>query len=181
MDKRFLYLILVIAIILVVVLAYQDSGKINNNGLVDKINATPTLSLEMTPAPTQPINNINQPAAQASQAAVVELEGGLKVQDLAVGTGKEAKAEDTIAVNYVGYLENGQKFDSSYDRKKPFILQVGVGQVIKGWDLGIIGMKEGGKRRLFIPSALGYGEQGAGNVIPPNANLIFDVELLSIK
>lgn len=105
----------------------------------------------------------------------------LKIEDLTVGTGPVAKAGDTVEVNYLGTLENGTKFDSSYDRNQTFSTQIGVGQVIKGWDQGIPGMKVGGKRRLTIPSTLGYGSQGAGNLIPPNATLIFEVELVAVK
>jgi len=159
---------------------------------MDKLNATPTPAIGVSPVvspqvqqsqnPSTPLVNQNSPAQNSSPSAIVELEGGVKIQELTVGTGTEVKSGDTIAVNYIGYLENGQKFDSSYDRNKPFIVQIGAGQVIKGWDIGIIGMKEGGKRRIYIPSALAYGDQGAGNgLIPPNANLIFDVELLSVK
>ncbi|MCX6726997.1 MAG: FKBP-type peptidyl-prolyl cis-trans isomerase [Candidatus Shapirobacteria bacterium] len=105
----------------------------------------------------------------------------LKIEDLVIGTGAEVKSGDTIEMNYVGTLVDGTKFDSSYDRGVPFETQIGVGQVIKGWDQGVPGMKVGGKRRLLIPSALAYGAQGAGGVIPPNADLIFEVELVSIK
>lgn len=188
MDKRFLYLILVIVIILVVILAYQDSKK-QSPSLLDKLNATPTPAIDVTPVVSQPQQNLTNPSnnqnptsQSSSPSAVIELEEGVKIQELVIGSGREVKSEDTIAVNYIGYLENGQKFDSSYDRNKPFPVQIGVGQVIPGWDIGIIGMKEGGKRRIFIPSNLAYGEQGAGNgLIPPNANLVFDVELLSVK
>ncbi len=106
---------------------------------------------------------------------------GLKIEDLKVGTGSAVKAGDTIKIHYLGTLENGKKFDSSYDRGEPFQTQIGVGQVIKGWDQGVIGMQIGGKRKLTIPSDLAYGERGAGGVIPPNATLIFELELLEIK
>lgn len=105
----------------------------------------------------------------------------LQLQDVKVGTGSAVKAGDTISIHYTGMLTNGQKFDSSLDSGKPFEVQIGVGKVIKGWDEGVIGMKVGGQRRLIIPPDLGYGAQGAGNVIPPNATLVFDLELLSIK
>lgn len=105
----------------------------------------------------------------------------LKIEDLKIGTGSAVKSGDTIKINYSGTLQDGTKFDSSYDRSDPFQTQIGVGRVIKGWDEGLIGMKVGGKRRLTIPPDLGYGAQGAGGVIPPNATLIFDLELLEIK
>ena len=105
---------------------------------------------------------------------------GLKYTDLKAGTGTEAKSGDVVEVHYTGWLENGTKFDSSLDRGRPFKFKLGAGQVIKGWDQGVAGMKVGGKRKLTIPADLGYGRQGAGGVIPPGATLIFDVELLSV-
>lgn len=107
--------------------------------------------------------------------------GKLIIEDLKVGEGKEAKSGDSVVMHYIGTLVDGTKFDSSYDRGEPFTTQIGVGQVIKGWDLGVPGMKIGGKRKLTIPSDLAYGERGAGAVIGPNATLIFEVELLDIK
>ncbi len=105
----------------------------------------------------------------------------LKIEDIKVGTGAEVKSGDTVAIHYTGTLTDGTKFDSSVDRGQPFVTQIGVGRVIKGWDLGVVGMKVGGKRKLYIPSSMAYGEMGAGGVIGPNADLIFDVELLEIK
>jgi len=106
---------------------------------------------------------------------------GLKYVDDTVGAGTEAKAGNTVDVHYTGWLTNGTKFDSSKDRGKPFSFKLGAGQVIKGWDEGVAGMKEGGKRTLTIPPELGYGARGAGGVIPPNAELKFEVELLKVK
>ena len=105
---------------------------------------------------------------------------GLKITDLLVGDGEEATSGATVSVNYRGTLENGDEFDSSYGRS-PFSFPLGAGRVIKGWDEGVAGMKVGGKRRLVIPPDLGYGSRGAGNVIPPNATLVFEVELLEIQ
>ena len=104
----------------------------------------------------------------------------LKAEVLKKGTGQEAKEGDKATVHYAGFLEDGTKFDSSIDRGQPFQFTLGAGQVIQGWDLGVLGMKIGEIRRLYIPSAYGYGEQGAGNSIPPNANLIFEAELLRL-
>jgi FKBP-type peptidyl-prolyl cis-trans isomerase FkpA len=106
---------------------------------------------------------------------------GLKYVDLQEGTGEAAKAGQTVSVHYTGWLENGTKFDSSHDRKQPFGFPLGAGHVIRGWDEGVQGMKIGGKRKLTIPASLGYGARGAGGVIPPNATLIFEVELLGVK
>ena len=105
----------------------------------------------------------------------------LKYEDLQTGTGEEAKAGQTVSVHYTGWLENGTKFDSSQDRNQPFRFPLGAGHVIRGWDEGVAGMKVGGKRRLTIPAELGYGARGAGGVIPPNATLEFEVELLGVK
>jgi FKBP-type peptidyl-prolyl cis-trans isomerase len=111
----------------------------------------------------------------------IETKSGLKYQDLKVGTGDAAKKGNTIEVHYTGWLaKDKKKFDSSHDRKKPFSFELGAGRVIKGWDEGVAGMKVGGKRKLMIPAKLGYGARGAGDVIPPDADLIFEVELLKI-
>ena len=106
---------------------------------------------------------------------------GVEIEILKEGTGAIAKKGDTVSVHYVGVLENGTKFDSSVDRGTPFEFSLGAGQVIPGWDIGVEGMKIGEARKLTIPSELAYGPNGAGNVIPPNATLIFEVQLLGIK
>jgi FKBP-type peptidyl-prolyl cis-trans isomerase len=111
----------------------------------------------------------------------VTTESGLTYLDMTVGTGRLAELGDTASVHYTGWLADGKKFDSSVDRKEPFSFRLGAGQVIKGWDEGVMGMKIGGKRKLTIPPQLGYGERGAGGVIPPNATLTFDVELLDLR
>lgn len=105
--------------------------------------------------------------------------GQVTMEDLVVGTGATAVAGDSLTVNYIGWLADGTKFDSSYDRGQPYPFRLGAGQVIKGWDEGIPGMKVGGKRRLVIPPSLAYGSAGRGS-IPPNATLKFEVELVSI-
>lgn len=106
---------------------------------------------------------------------------GLKITELQVGEGAEAASGQTVSVHYRGTLENGKQFDASYDRGTPFNFPLGAGRVIKGWDEGVVGMKVGGKRKLVIPSDLAYGSRGAGGVIPPNATLVFEVELLDVK
>lgn len=112
---------------------------------------------------------------------MVTTSSGLQIEDTVVGNGAEAKTGDMVSVHYTGWLTNGSKFDSSKDRNQAFEFPLGAGRVIKGWDEGVTGMKVGGTRKLTIPSDLGYGARGAGGVIPPNATLIFEVELLEIK
>ncbi|HEY9789280.1 MAG TPA: FKBP-type peptidyl-prolyl cis-trans isomerase [Candidatus Obscuribacterales bacterium] len=111
----------------------------------------------------------------------ITTQSGLQYTDEVVGGGNTANAGQTVSVHYTGWLTDGTKFDSSKDRGKPFEFKLGAGQVIRGWDEGVAGMKIGGKRRLVIPAQLGYGSSGVGGVIPPNATLVFEVELLGTK
>jgi FKBP-type peptidyl-prolyl cis-trans isomerase FkpA len=127
--------------------------------------------VEAKPAETAPPKKILPPPGPDAK---------LEIKDEQVGKGPEAKSGDTVKVHYTGTLLDGSKFDSSKDRNEPFEFQLGQGRVIKGWDQGVPGMKVGGKRKLTIPSTLGYGERGAGAKIPPNATLRFDVELIEI-
>jgi peptidylprolyl isomerase len=126
-----------------------------------------------------------QDASAQSSPQSVTLPSGLKYQDQVVGTGPEAKSGQTVSVHYTGWLDQngqpGKQFDSSRDRGQPLSFGLGARQVIAGWDQGVAGMKVGGKRRLVIPPDLGYGARGAGGVIPPNATLIFDVELMGVR
>jgi FKBP-type peptidyl-prolyl cis-trans isomerase len=124
-----------------------------------------------TPSTASPMKVNGQPTITAS---------GLQYWDNVVGTGATAVAGNTVKVHYTGFLTTGEKFDSSHDRGEPFSFPLGAGQVIKGWDEGVVGMKVGGQRQLRIPPQLGYGAAGAGGAIPPNATLIFDVELLEV-
>ena len=125
------------------------------------------------------------PSIAQAQGAPVTTASGLKITDTQAGTGASPKSGQTCVMHYTGWLYNdgikGAKFDSSVDRGQPFQFTIGVGQVIKGWDEGVASMKVGGKRTLIIPPELGYGARGAGSVIPPNATLMFDVELLGVK
>ncbi|HEU5042358.1 MAG TPA: FKBP-type peptidyl-prolyl cis-trans isomerase [Gemmatimonadales bacterium] len=114
-------------------------------------------------------------------AALTTLPGGLRYQDLSTGQGAEAVEGRTAVVHYTGWLTSGKKFDSSRDAGQPFAFRLGAGQVIAGWDEGVAGMKVGGRRKLVIPSDLGYGQAGAPPVIPPGATLVFDVELLEVQ
>lgn len=160
--------IIVVGIIGISLLSRQPSQKINQ---------------PVSPSPTDVIINNQQTASKSASAAAenfVTMNDGLKIEDIKVGTGSAVVAGNTVTVNYLGTLQNGTKFDSSYDSNTPFTTQIGVGQVIKGWDEGIVGMKLGGKRKLIIPPSLGYGDQSTGS-IPPNSTLVFEVELLGIK
>lgn len=144
-------LLIIGAVVIVLLVAYIIIGKNKQNVMKDTKN---------NPAPTQPV--------------------GLKIEEIEKGTGPAVKKGDTVVIHYKGTLENGTKFDSSYDRNQPFETQIGVGQVIEGWDLGVVGMQVGGKRKLVIPPDLGYGANAVGP-IPANSTLIFDVELVGIK
>jgi FKBP-type peptidyl-prolyl cis-trans isomerase FkpA len=121
------------------------------------------------------------PGEQANMEEKIVTRSGLSYVDIVIGTGPAAKEGDKVTVHYTGYFPDGRKFDSSVDRKEPFSFRLGAGQVIRGWDEGVATMKVGGKRKLMIPPSLGYGTRGAGGVIPPNADLVFDVELLGIQ
>ena len=110
----------------------------------------------------------------------IKTPSGLVIEELVVGGGEAAAAGRKVSVHYTGWLTDGKKFDSSKDRGEPFVFPLGRGQVIRGWDEGVAGMKVGGKRKLTLPPNLGYGARGAGGVIPPNATLVFEVELLSV-
>ena len=159
--------------------------------IVQTAGLTTTSPMELDPDETNPTLFAMAPDSSKADASALGgpmsadktqiLPSGLRITELEVGTGAEAVAGQTVEVHYRGTLENGKQFDASYDRGKPFTFPLGRGQVIKGWDEGVQGMKVGGKRKLVIPPELGYGSRGAGGVIPPNATLIFEVELLDIK
>ena len=112
--------------------------------------------------------------------SAIKTASGLQIEELVVGSGAAAASGQKVSVHYTGWLTNGSKFDSSKDRNEAFVFPLGKGQVIRGWDEGVQGMKVGGRRKLTIPPDLGYGARGAGSVIPPNATLVFEVELLSV-
>ncbi len=121
------------------------------------------------------------PTNPAANSETITTPSGLKYKEITVGTGATPQKGNKVTVHYIGTLQDGSKFDSSRDRNRPFDFDLGVGQVIKGWDEGLATMKVGGRRILTIPPELGYGSKGAGSVIPPNATLIFDVELLKVS
>lgn len=150
--------------------------------IADELAKVQPAIAQSTPLPNLVAENTmsNIPNPNSNSAEEKTTLSGLKYVDLVEGTGATPKAGQTVVVHYTGTLENGEKFDSSRDRNRPFSFKLGVGQVIKGWDEGLSTMRVGGRRKLIIPPELGYGPRGAGGVIPPNATLIFDVELLRI-
>lgn len=152
--------IITASLIIIFVLAFYFLTKKPSSMENQVSNSTPTSN----PMPTLPPSKITE----------------LKIEDIKVGTGSAVKSGDTVSINYIGTLENGTKFDSSYDRNQPFETQIGVGQVIEGWDKGVVGMQVGGRRKLTIPYQMAYGENGYGP-IPAKATLVFEVELMSIK
>ncbi|MBI3984355.1 MAG: FKBP-type peptidyl-prolyl cis-trans isomerase [Candidatus Levybacteria bacterium] len=192
MSKNLIPLIIVAAVIIIgalgVYLVMNQSS--TNTDTNTNVNSLQKAAGNTNPAsPTQTGSPTPVPTIVSSQT----LPDGLKIDDYAIGDGAEVKTGDTIVMHYTGTFENGQKFDSSVDRNQPFETKIGAGQVIKGWDEGVIGMKVGGKRRLTVPGSLAYGEQGipaqdqqgkaipGQYAIPPNATLIFELELLQIK
>lgn len=175
-------IIVSIILVIVAVLIVRERIAIDKQNPLSQVEPSPTSELQAFPSQTQQTPSITPvPTAIITPVSTSTTSSGLKIEDLVVGNGKEVKAGDNITINYLGTLADGTKFDSSYDRNQPFQTKIGVGQVIKGWDEGVIGMKVGGKRKLTIPPDLGYGSQGAGNLIPPNSTLIFTLELLEVK
>lgn len=162
------------------VLAFITLGLLAISFIGNSSTAQTTTQQSAAPAPLPGVTSA-APAANTNTNAATTA-SGLKIIDQVVGTGPQPQAGQTVIVNYTGYLDNGTKFDSSYDRNQPFEFVLGAGQVIRGWDEGISSMHVGGKRRLVIPPELAYGAQGAGNgAIPPNSRLTFDVELVGVK
>ena len=163
-----------------IVNASQSKINIENKSILNKeVSSSNSNIFELDPSDPNPLL-----FAMADETNKLEnpqiTESGLIISDLVIGEGDKATSGQTVTVNYTGTLENGDQFDSSIGRA-PFSFPLGAGRVIKGWEEGVEGMKVGGKRKLTIPPELGYGSKGAGNVIPPNATLIFEIELLEAK
>ncbi|MBW3660878.1 MAG: FKBP-type peptidyl-prolyl cis-trans isomerase [Gemmatimonadetes bacterium] len=146
----------------------------------DEIYETEAPVEEAAPEPA-PIATEFSPELGVDLGTMTEMETGLRYVTLEEGSGEVAEAGDTVIVHYTGWLPSGEKFDSSRDRGEPFQFLLGAGRVIPGWDQGVAGMRVGERRKLVIPPDLGYGTSGAGGVIPPNATLVFDVELLEVR
>jgi len=162
-------------------LALTTGWAVGDNGTIARNSTTP-LRGKCSPDRRKPREEPRDKSKQdKKEGNVITSKSGLKYENLNEGTGAAAKSGDTVEVHYTGWLTNGTKFASSVDRGQPFSFRLGAGRVIKGWDEGVAGMKVGGKRKLSIPPDLGYGNRGAGSAIPPNAELIFEVELLKIK
>ncbi|MBD2133493.1 MAG: FKBP-type peptidyl-prolyl cis-trans isomerase [Sphaerospermopsis kisseleviana] len=172
-----IFLSVVFMLVCVVALVLAQMGGNQDTAVAAKLSHNPPVSTAVIEEKTTLVaSNI------MSDANVVTTSSGLQYIELAKGDGEATPQKgQTVVVHYTGTLENGKKFDSSRDRGQPFSFKIGIGQVIKGWDEGLSTMKVGDRRQLIIPSELGYGARGAGGVIPPNATLIFDVELLDIK
>jgi len=178
--------ITVVCLVVLVIALTVGSGTPNANA--DELSAAVPDVEEMSTPPenliaqqaTEPDDMDEEPTNESDDQEVVTTASGLKYIDLVEGSGASPEPNQTVVVHYTGTLEDGTKFDSSRDRNRPFSFRIGIGQVIRGWDEGVMSMKVGGRRKLIIPPELGYGERGAGGVIPPNATLIFDVELLRI-
>jgi FKBP-type peptidyl-prolyl cis-trans isomerase len=152
--------------------AATPAGNTTTNEAAPAVNA---------PAETASSKEKKLPGAEIGSATIHKTASGLEFADLVVGKGSTPERGERVVVHYTGWLTDGTKFDSSVDRGTPFEFDLGKGNVIKGWDEGVAGMRIGGKRKLIIPPHLGYGAGGAGPVIPPNATLVFDVELLDVK
>ncbi|HZZ99155.1 MAG TPA: FKBP-type peptidyl-prolyl cis-trans isomerase [Candidatus Paceibacterota bacterium] len=177
MIKNILILIIVIVALGVGIWFFMRKGSSSTSSLYDG-SPSATASASLTVSPSSEVQTT--PSSQ-----LVKLQDGLEYQDEGIGSGQAVKSGDTVSVSYTGMLSNGTVFDSNVDPKfghvQPFSFQVGGGQVIKGWDEGLVGMKVGGKRKLIIPPSLGYGDQSVGNgLIPPNSILIFEVQVNSI-
>ncbi|MEH2146705.1 FKBP-type peptidyl-prolyl cis-trans isomerase [Nostoc sp.] len=170
-----IFLSVAFMLVCVVLLVVGQVGSKQNTAIAAELTQTPPAFTTVTE------NNILIASNTMSDANAVTTPSGLKYVELKEGTGATPKPGQTVEVHYVGTLEDGTQFDSSRDRGQPFSFKIGIGQVIKGWDEGVSTIKVGGRRQLIIPPELGYGARGAGGVIPPNATLLFDVELLGVK
>ncbi|MBD2515295.1 FKBP-type peptidyl-prolyl cis-trans isomerase [Nostoc sp. FACHB-973] len=180
-----IFLSVAFMLVCVVLLVVGQISSKQNTAIADQLTSTPPAATILTENNILIASHIMSDAdavnTPSSDANVVTTPSGLKYVELTEGTGATPERGQTVEVHYVGTLEDGTQFDSSRDRGQPFKFKIGLGQVIKGWDEGLSTMKVGSRRQLIIPPELGYGSRGAGGVIPPNATLLFDVELLGVK
>lgn len=175
--------VMVLCLVVLVIAQFFGGSAIASGTNVSAVPAPPLQARDYTAtlfAKAATTTVVVKPDAPSEKETMITTDSGLQYVDLVEGDGAAPQAGETVVVHYTGTLEDGTQFDSSRDRNRPFQFKLGAGQVIKGWDEGIASMKVGGRRKLVIPSQLAYGERGAGGVIPPNATLIFDVELLKI-
>lgn len=172
-GKKYVSVLFFLIALLIVGVAYTFSTRKNNNSLQTGSSSDIITTEENKGA----VASTSATASTTNMEKVTEL----KIEDLTIGSGDTAVAGKTVSVNYVGTLTDGTKFDSSYDRGTPFSFTLGTGEVIKGWDQGVAGMKVGGKRKLTIPSDMAYGDSGVSGIIPGGATLVFEVELLKVE
>lgn len=175
-KKQYLFVIIFLIVLVAVLAIIILTSKQNRNSVLQSSNPSAIILDETTST-----EKTNVPSEEVSDNTKMDKVTELQIVDEKVGNGEEATVGKTVTVNYVGTLIDGTKFDSSYDRNQPFSFTLGVGQVIEGWDKGVLGMKVGGKRKLTIPSSLGYGDSGIPGVIPGGATLVFEVELLKVE
>jgi peptidylprolyl isomerase len=175
------FAVVAVCVVVLIVSSLVGNGQ-QTTAIASELNSQVSTTVTQTVSEDETMNTaLTQETNKMNLENVVTTSSGLKYIDIEAGTGATPSKGQNVTVHYTGTLEDGTKFDSSKDRNRPFTFTIGVGQVIKGWDEGVATMKVGGKRQLIIPSDLGYGSRGAGGVIPPNATLIFDVELISIS
>jgi FKBP-type peptidyl-prolyl cis-trans isomerase len=177
MDKKYLFAALFLGILVILggVFIYRIPASAPK-----QLSQDTSTSANISGTGTDTLGAETLATPEASVSAKQNMDNKLVIQDEVIGTGSEAVTGKKVTVNYTGTLTNGTKFDSSYDRSQPFSFTLGAGEVIQGWDQGVAGMKVGGKRKLTIPPALGYGSQDMGS-IPPNSTLVFEVELLKVE
>ena len=173
-KNNLIYIIVFILVGITVWFFIQKGRSSSRDGDMDSVFSEKKEAVSLSSSPV--------PSDSDSPKDWIKMDNGLKMQDIIVGAGQEAKSGDMIAAHYTGTLNDGTKFDSSYDRGQPFAFVLGGREVITGWDLGVVGMKVGGKRKLIIPPDLGYGSRGAGGGrIPSNATLFFEIELVAVQ
>jgi peptidylprolyl isomerase len=175
------FAVIVLCVVVLIVSSVIGNGQ-QQTAIASELNSQVSTEISKTASESETIEiAFKEETNEMNLENAVTTPSGLKYIELEEGKGATPSKGQNVTVHYTGTLEDGTKFDSSLDRNRPFTFKIGVGQVIKGWDEGVVTMKVGGKRKLIIPSELGYGASGAGNVIPPYATLVFEVELIKIS